>query len=47
MGPRADPWGTPWVVVRDVEEWFSMDIDVVRPVIKDVSLASTISVIPI
>ena len=40
MGPRTDPWGTPWVVVRAGEEWFSMDIYVVRLVIKDISHAS-------
>ena len=45
MGPRTDPCGTPWLVVRAGEEWFSMDIDVVRPLIKDVSHASAMSVI--
>ena len=46
MGPRTDPWGTPWVVVQAGEEWFSMDIDVVRHVIKDVRHSSAMSVIP-
>ena len=47
MGPRTVPWRTPWVVVRAGDEWFSMDINVVRPVIKDVNHASVMSVIPI
>ena len=36
MGTRTDYWGT---------SWFSMDIDVVLPLIKDVSHASAMSVI--
>ena len=39
MGPRTAPWRTPWVVMRSGEEWFPMDINVVRPVIKDISHA--------
>ena len=35
------------MVVRAGEEWFSMDIDVVRPVIQDVSHESAMSVLPI
>ena len=35
------------MVVRAFEVWFSMDIYVVCPVIKDVSIASAKSVIPI
>ena len=45
MCPRTDPWGTPWLGVRAGEEWFSMDIDVVRPLIKGVSHASDMSAI--
>ena len=39
--------GNTVVVVRAGEEWFSMDIDVVRPLIKDVSHACAMYVIPI
>ena len=47
MGPRTDPWGIPWVFVRAVEEWFSMDIDVVRPVIKDINHVGAMFVLQI
>ena len=39
--------GNTVVVVRAGEEWFSMDIDVVCPLIKDVSHARAMYVIPI
>ena len=42
MRPRIS-----WVVVRAGEKCFSIDINVVRPVIKDASHASTMLVIPI
>ena len=47
VGPRIDHWGTPWVFVRTGEEWFSMDIYVGCPVIKDVSHVGAMSVIQI